>query len=94
MTEITPHNLIRHELIGLNVRVVRANDSVMRGVRGVIVDETRNMLLVSGKAGTTMVPKGTATFRFKLPSGVQVDVDGERLIARPENRMKTRVRRW
>jgi len=94
MTEITPQNLIRHELIGLTVRIIRANDSVMKGFRGVIVDETRNMLAINSKASRIMVPKGTATFRFKLPSGVQVDVDGERLIARPENRLKTRVRRW
>jgi ribonuclease P protein subunit POP4 len=94
MTEITPHNLIRHELVGLNVRIMSAKDSVMKGIRGVIVDETRNMLAVDGKAGRIMIPKGIATFRFKLPSGVQVDVDGERLVARPENRLKTRMRRW
>ena len=94
MTEITPHNLIRHELLGLSVRVMRSKDSALNGTRGVIVDETRNMLTVDRKAGRIMVPKGIATFRFNLPSGVQVDVDGERLIARPENRLKTRVKRW
>jgi RNase P/RNase MRP subunit p29 len=28
-----------------------------------------------------MIPKEIATFRFNLPSGIRVDVDGERLVA-------------
>jgi ribonuclease P protein subunit POP4 len=94
VTEITPYNLIRHELIGLKVRIVQARESSMKGISGVVVDETRNMLVVDRKASRVMIPKNIATFRFKLPGGVQVDVDGDRLIARPENRLKTRVRRW
>ena len=41
-----------------------------------------------------MIPKDIATFRFNLPDGVQVDVDGRRLAGRPEGRLKTRVKRW
>jgi RNase P/RNase MRP subunit p29 len=52
------------------------------------------MLKILASERTLMIPKEIATFRFNLPSGIRVDVDGERLVARPESRLKTRVRRW
>jgi ribonuclease P protein subunit POP4 len=94
MTPVTPQNILRHELIGLSVRVTEATSPAVRGIRGAVVDETKNTLKILASGRTLMVPKEIATFRFKLPSGIQVDVDGKRLIARPENRLKTRVRRW
>lgn len=94
MSPITPQNILRHELIGLNVKVSESANPSVKGVRGAVVDETRNMLKVRSTRGTILIPKDVATFRFKLPNGVQVDVDGRRLVARPESRLKTRVRRW
>ena len=94
MTEITPQNILRHELIGMNVRVTRAKNPTIKGARGTVINETRNMLTLVDGGKRRMIPKSVATFRFKLPNGVLVDVDGERLIASPENRLKTRVRRW
>ena len=94
MNEITPQNILRHELIGLSVRVMSARNSSITGIRGVVVDETRNMLTINAGRSRVMIPKNVATFRFNLPSGVRVDVDGDRLVARAENRLKTKVRRW
>ncbi len=94
MTEITPQNILRHELIGLNVRVTCAKNPTIKGVQGRVINETRNMLTLLDGGNRLMIPKNIATFRFKLPSGVLVDVDGDRLVASPENRLKTRVRRW
>ena len=94
MSRITPQNILRHELIGLYVRVSRSKDPTIRGVRGTVVDESKNMLILSGKRKKLRIPKHVATFRFKLQNGTLVDVDGVRLVARPESRLKTRVRRW
>ncbi len=94
MTGITPHNILRHELIGTNVRIVKSNDPTLKGVQGTIMDETRNMITVQRRDKQIRVPKGVAVFRFKLRSGLVVDVEGYRLVGRPENRLKTRVRRW
>jgi len=94
MAPITPQNILRHELIGLTVRITEATDPSVNGVRGKVVDETKNMLKILSPEKTLMIPKEIATFRFNLPSGIRVDVDGERLVARPESRLKTRVRRW
>ena len=94
MTEITPHNILRHELIGLKVRVTRATHPKLVGVRGVIIDESRNILTIDKSGRRIMVAKNAATFRFRLRNGTMVDVDGVRLLGRPENRLKTKVRRW
>jgi ribonuclease P protein subunit POP4 len=94
MSPITPQNILRHELIGLTVKVSEATSPSIKGIRGAVVDETKNTLKILAPRGTLVIPKDTATFRFKLPDGMQVDVDGRRLVARPESRLKTKVRRW
>lgn len=94
MTGITPQNILRHELIGLDVKVAQAKDPNIRGVKGKIVNETRNMLTIVDRGRKLLIPKDVATFRFKLKDGTLVDVDGARLVARPENRLKTKVKRW
>ena len=91
---ITPHNILCHELIGLQVRVLDALNPSVNGIQGKVVDETRNTLSIGKARESVMIPKEIATFRFHLPSGILVDVDGSRLISKPENRLKTRTRRW
>ena len=94
MTLITPQNILRHELIGLDVQVARAKDRNILHTKGRIVNETRNTLVVASHGKERLIPKGIAVFRFKLQDGTVVDVDGSRLVARPENRLKTKVKHW
>ena len=94
MSPITPQNVLRHELIGLDVTVTRSKDPNFKGLRGTIVDESKNMLILLQRGKKLRIPKNIATFRLNLQGGVVVDVDGSRLVARPENRLKIRVRRW
>jgi ribonuclease P protein subunit POP4 len=94
LSPITPQNILRHELIGLTVKVSDSTNPSIKGARGAIVDETKNTLKILSARGTLVIPKSIATFRFKLPDGVQVDVEGRRLVTRPEGRLKTRVKRW
>jgi ribonuclease P protein subunit POP4 len=83
-TRITPRDLPRHELAGLQVEVVDSPNADLVGVRGAVVDETTNTLLV-GDGRVRQVPKAAATFRFTL-DGTRVRVDGERLVANPARR--------
>jgi ribonuclease P protein subunit POP4 len=94
LSPIAPQNILRHELIGLTVKIRDATNAEVKGIRGAVVDETKNTLRILSSQGTVMIPKSIATFRFKLPDGTQVDVDGRRLVSRPESRLKTRVKRW
>jgi len=94
MTEITPFNLVRHELIGLDARVLRSLNKQLVGLRGRIIDETRNTLTLRNGDRQATIPKDVVHLRLRLPRGEMVDLDCNVLIARPEDRIKMRVRRW
>jgi len=78
----------------LKAIVARSSNPLLVGTRGQIVDETRNTLRLSTRTGVKVIPKGVAVFRFDLSDGSAVEVEGARLVGRPENRMKAKGRRW
>jgi ribonuclease P protein subunit POP4 len=91
---VTPENILRHELIGLRLKIMQTRNRSIRGISGVVIDESKNMLTLSKGERKLLIPKTAGTFRFKLSNGCLVDVDGTRLVGRPESRLKTRIRRW
>lgn len=93
MTPITDKNLIRHELIGLDVEVVRDRNPCNASISGRVVDETRNTLIIRKGERERRVAKRTAVFKFSLPNGAVVDVEGPALVGRPEDRVKRKMRR-
>jgi len=88
------NTLIRHELIGLTARISACTNGPMCGIKGTVIDESKNMLTLSNNDGRIMIPKNTCTFTFTLNDATLVQVDGYRLLGRPENRLKSKVRRW
>ena len=77
---ITPKNVLKHELIGLKVRVDKSKNKNLIGLTGEVVDETRNMLILGDgrkliKENITIEMNGTV-------------LDGKGIIGRPENRIK------
>lgn len=94
----TAENLVMHEFIGLWVRVSMSSDPGKKGLSGLVMDETRNTLLVETKNGERKVlPKKECVFRFTLPDGAVVEVDGKAIVSRPEDRtkkMQRLVERW
>lgn len=74
--------------------VARSSNPLLVGTSGQIVDETRNTVRLSTRKGVKVIPKGVAVFRFDLSDGSAVEVEGARLVGRPENRMKAKGRRW
>ncbi len=91
---ITPKNLIRHELIGLEVKIKDSTDPTLKGIKGRVVDETYNMLVIETSKKEIKVPKRNCIFVFTLPSKLKVQVDGKLLVGRPEDRIKKKIRRW
>lgn len=76
-------NLSQHELIGLDVEVVESTDPQIEGMSGEILDETRDTLDIDGST----VVKKNCKFLFKLPSGEEVELKGEDIRKRPEERI-------
>ncbi len=81
-------NILRHELIGLECKVLRAKNKSQEGLKGKIVDETMKNIIIDGKT----IPKSGSIFRIKLDK--TVEVDGNFLVARPEDRIKKKVKKW
>jgi len=78
--------LTKHELIGLQVAIVRASDPSLIGVQGLVVDETRNTVVVEAGGREKRVPKQGSRFRFQIQGGLEVD--GDEIMFRPEDRVK------
>ncbi len=79
--------ILADELIGLQVRVEKSTDPGREGLRGKVVDETRNTLVVDTGRGEKVLPKAECIFAFHY-KGRWVRVDGRLLVARPEDRIK------
>ena len=108
---ITPRNIARHELIGLECAVLKSKNMKQEGIRGTVVDETRNTIVIMKNEKIAKVAKAGAEFVFTLPDGkthgnkvsggaenrrfsCKVKVSGQLLAARPENRIRTKLKRW
>jgi ribonuclease P protein subunit POP4 len=90
---IKRNQLHRHELIGLDVAVIRSNNPRLEGITGVVVDETKNLLIVHNNLEKKRIPKEIAIFSFIMPNGETFEVDGRELSGRPVERVKKRRRR-
>lgn len=84
---ISARNILRHELIGLDILVAGASNPLHRGIRGRVIDETRNMLVIRTDRGVQRIPKNHSLLTFVLPGAIEVEVVGSALIRAPERRV-------
>lgn len=86
--EITKENILGHEMIGLEVKVIKSTDKGREGEKGVVVDETRNTFVLTGKKGEKItVPKKECEFEFDLKDE-KVIVKGNDILKKSEDRVK------
>lgn len=80
-------NILKEELIGLEVEVIDSKNKSLKGLKGKIVDETKFLLYIETLKGIKKVLKEQAI--FKLPyRGKKLAVEGKLLIGRPYERLK------
>jgi len=91
---ITPQNILAHEWIGLHVKVQACPDPRLKGLLGIVRDETRNTLLIEARNRLVRVPKDNALFVATLPTGETIPVQGPALKYRPEDRVKKGLAKW
>lgn len=89
---ISPQNVIRHELVGLDVLVAHASNPASVGICGRIIDETRNMLIIAAEQGVRRIQKRHSVFRLTLPDGRLVEVNGSLLVMAPEKRITVQMK--
>ena len=76
-------HLIRGELIGLEVEVVGSKNPSLKGKRGTITDETKNMLTIEKDGTISKLIKEQVVLKI----GDQ-EIPGAALCSRPEERIK------
>jgi ribonuclease P protein subunit POP4 len=92
--KVTPA-ILQHEFIGLKAKVVRSSHPGYVGISGQVIDETRNTLVIRHKNKDKVVVKSVSVFHFVLPDGTVVEIEGNAIVGRPEDRLKKRLkRRW
>ena len=85
---ITAENLRLHELIGLNALVAESPSLPHKGIKGLVVDETKNTLVIRVGTEEKIVPKKGRVFLFTLPSREKVRLEGDKIAFRPYDRPK------
>jgi ribonuclease P protein subunit POP4 len=79
--------IVLHELIGLDVEVVKSHDRSQVGIHGTVIDETKNTLTVSTGTGTKRIAKDVSTFKFRH-EGKSFVVDGREINFRSYERIE------
>ena len=85
---ITAENLRLHELIGLYAKVAESSSLPHKGLKGLVVDETKNTLVFLVGKEEKIVPKKGRVFLFTLPSKEKVRLEGGKIAFRPYDRPK------
>jgi ribonuclease P protein subunit POP4 len=86
-------DVIRCEFIGIEAQIVKSPHSDYVGISGKVIDETRNTFIILREGKSEVVVKDSAVFRFKFHDGTIFEIDGKTLVAKPEDRLKRRVKR-
>lgn len=87
-------NIGKHEFIGLDCSVETALNESNVGIHGKVIDETMKTLTFDVNGDRKKVQKKGTEFVFKLPKNGKVKIDGDKIIARPEDRIKKKFKKW
>ncbi len=90
--KITPL-ILQQEFIGLKAKIVGSSNPFNIGIKGTILDDTRNTLTIKQSNKKKIVIKETSIFHVTLPDKQIIEIDGKVLVGRPEDRVKKIVRR-
>jgi ribonuclease P protein subunit POP4 len=85
---ITAQNLAKHEIIGLRASVASSRSLPHKGLSGLVVDETKNTLVIRVGKEEKIVPKKGRVFLFTLPNRKKARLEGGKIAFRPYDRPK------
>ncbi|MEK6934486.1 MAG: ribonuclease P protein subunit [Nanoarchaeota archaeon] len=78
-----PEKITRHELIGLKVEITNSANSSLKGIKGKIIDETKNTITIETKNNHKKIIKSQVKMKIN-----NKEIDGTDLVGRPEERIK------
>ena len=87
-------DITRCEFIGTHAKVKKSSHRGNVGISGRVLNETRNTFLIDHDGKMKTVIKSGNIFHFGLHDGTIVEIDGNILVGRPEDRLKKIIRRF
>lgn len=84
-------DFLRDEFIGKKVEIVESKNKDLVGIKGKIVDETKNMFEIESKGKTKKVQKNICKFKFLSEN---IIIDGKIINYRPEDRIVRKFKDW
>ena len=83
---ITKENIGMHEINGLKAKITKSSDKTKK-IKGKIVKETKNLLVIETKKGEKKIPKKEIEIEFEI-KGEKIKIHGEKILFKPEDRIK------
>jgi ribonuclease P protein subunit POP4 len=90
--KVTP-DIIRGEFIRIQAKVARSSNTSCVGISGKVTDETRNTFTILCQGKDKVIAKNCSVFDFSFYDGTVVEINGNLLVGRPEDRLKKHIRR-
>lgn len=86
---MNPKDFVKQELIGLNITIIEAKNQDLIGLKGKIIDETKNTITIEEQDKTKKIVKDQIIFNTEF-NNKKIQIDGKLLVGRPEERLKRR----
>lgn len=83
-------DVLKYELIGLEIEIVKSNNRTLEGLKGKILDESKNMFKIeTDDHKIKNIIKNQVKIMINLNQKKYI-IDGKQLVGRPEDRLKKR----
>ena len=83
-------DVLKEEMIGEVIEVTSSGNKTLIGLRGRVIDESKNTIILDTKKGKKTLLKDQVIFIVEK-KGKKLKIDGKKICFRPEDRIK-RVR--
>jgi ribonuclease P protein subunit POP4 len=83
---INYENIVLHELIGLDTKIIQSSNIQSVGLKGKVVDETKSMFILQMENGIKKFPKENTLWRFSFGNN-EITLDGNMLTKRSYERI-------
>ncbi len=85
----TRKNILYSTFVGLQAEIVNSSQHDLVGLKGRVVDETKNLIIIEKEDGKEVkIPKVSSVFRLTLDNGEKIDIEGRKIAFRPHERPK------
>ncbi len=78
---------MKEELIGNQIEVIKSKNKSLEGIKGKIIDETKNTLTIKTNSKIKKIIKNQTIMKIKIKNKI-LQVNGKEIQQRPEDRLK------